>query len=181
MTLSSNDISIIKTAVENALPTINKTNGIIIEPSQLFEAMEKGTKTGFFGMAHPALIQLNGKFDKIANNYSHNSSPERLQYCKDRYFNCEENLVYRVFDYLKKTSNGLFKASEINYQSYNSDMSEHWKKYMQEIADKPEFRLLHTGGVDCHKPSIFKKHKFLSLQEIAENNLEDIVKDSLRK
>ncbi len=179
LTLAKEDISKIKSAVETALPTIENKKGVIIEPSQVFEAMEQGSKTGFFGMAHPALIQLNGKFDKIANKYSHNSSPERLQHCKEKCYNSEENLVYRVFEYLKKNSKGLFKASEINYQSYNSNMGEHWKKYMQEIADKPEFQLLHTGGVDCHKPSIFKKHKLLTLQEIAENKLEDIIKETL--
>ena len=38
-----------------------------------------------------------------------------------------------------------------------------------------EFNLLKTGGIDCHKPSIFKKHQELTPEEIIENNLEGIL------
>ena len=38
-----------------------------------------------------------------------------------------------------------------------------------------EFNLLKTGGIDCHKHSIFKKHQTLTIEEIKENNLERIV------
>ncbi|MDD3594173.1 MAG: hypothetical protein PHX18_06065 [Candidatus Gastranaerophilales bacterium] len=158
----------ISNEVKEALPAIADTKGYALLPKQVFEAIRQSDGQGFFGFAHPALIKLN------SDNGS-NISPARLKSLQS-WEDKNKNLVYRVFQSLKQEGKDLFDASEINYQSYGKEIGNDWIKFMKEdIADCNSLKLKYTGGVDCHKPSIFLKHKLLAKDDIERLNLRELL------
>lgn len=153
-------------AVKEGLPTIEDIKGYALIPNQVFEAIRQSDNQGFFGFAHPAFIKLN-------SNDGNNISSERLKSLQS-WEDKNKNLVYRIFQALKQEGQELFAASEINYQSYGKQADAAWINFMkQDIADT--FGLKYTGGVDCHKPSIFLKHKLLSENDIEKLDLRELL------
>lgn len=146
------------------LPKISDVSGYIIRPKELFEKAHKSGEQGFFGIAHPGLINA-GMFSEDV---------EKL--CNFTGYDKGEHLAWRLYKHLREAGGDYFRATEANYQSYpyKNSGATHWQKYMGEEKAK-EFGLLKTGGIDCHKNSLFKKHTLLSQKEIAENHLEGIV------
>ena len=156
----SQQFEFISQTVQKNLPTLSDRKNYTLAPEQVFEA----TTEGFYGFAHPAVIDFG--YDNI--------SPARKKICDENSFQYGENLVYEIFNSLKQSGKEMFAASEVNYQSYPKYVDKQWINYMKEsIADNPNLNLLYTGGVDAHKPSIFVKHKYLddeTLKEILGEN-----------
>lgn len=138
----------IKDFVQKSLPKLDDRKNYSLDPSQVFEA----TTEGFYGFAHPAIIDFS--YDNI--------SAARREFCDKNMFKYNENLVFEIFNSLKQTGKEKFIASEINYQSYPSYTGRDWIDFMKNaIADNETLKLKYTGGIDAHKPSIFVKHKYL--------------------
>ncbi len=133
--------------VKESLPTLHDRKQYSINPEDIFEA----TTDGFYGFAHPAIIDF----------ASDNISPARKKLCEEKMFVPHENLVYEIFNSLKQIGKEKFYASEINYQSYPQNADKKWMDFMKTIADNPNLNLKYTGGIDAHKPSIFIKHKYM--------------------
>lgn len=133
--------------VKESLPTLHDRKQYSINPEDIFEA----TTDGFYGFAHPAIIDF----------ASDNISPARKKLCEEKMFAPHENLVYEIFNSLKQIGKEKFYASEINYQSYPQNADKKWMDFMKTIADNPNLNLKYTGGIDAHKPSIFIKHKYM--------------------
>ena len=133
--------------VKESLPTLHDRKQYSINPEDIFEA----TTDGFYGFAHPAIIDF----------ASDNISPARKKLCEEKMFASHENLVYEIFNSLKQIGKEKFYASEINYQSYPQNADKKWMDFMKTIADNPNLNLKYTGGIDAHKPSIFIKHKYM--------------------
>lgn len=133
--------------VKESLPTLHDRKQYSINPEDIFEA----TTDGFYGFAHPAIIDFT----------SDNISPARKKLCEEKMFAPHENLVYEIFNSLKQIGKEKFYASEINYQSYPQNADKKWMDFMKTIADNPNLNLKYTGGIDAHKPSIFIKHKYM--------------------
>lgn len=133
--------------VKESLPTLHDRKQYSINPEDIFEA----TTDGFYGFAHPAIIDF----------ASDNISPARKKLCEKKMFVPHENLVYEIFNSLKQIGKEKFYASEINYQSYPQNADKKWMDFMKTIADNPNLNLKYTGGIDAHKPSIFIKHKYM--------------------
>lgn len=133
--------------VKESLPTLHDRKQYSINPEDIFEA----TTDGFYGFAHPAIIDF----------ASDNISPARKKLCEEKMFAPHENLVYEIFNSLKQIGKEKFYASEINYQSYPQNADKKWMDFMKTIADNSNLNLKYTGGIDAHKPSIFIKHKYM--------------------
>lgn len=145
--LTEKENFITKTVQEN-LPTLTDRKNYSLNPDDIFEA----TTDGFYGFAHPAIIDF----------ASNNISPARKKLCEEKMFTPHENLVYEIFSSLKKSGKEKFCASEINYQSYPQNADKNWIDFMKtSIADNPEMKLKYTGGIDAHKTSVFIKHKYM--------------------
>ena len=150
--------------LEQWLPKLDDKSGYMVRHEEFFDMIQKTNSDGFFGVAHPGLVNVS-MFSKDVE-----------QVCNTHGYNKGEHLAWRLYSALKKSGGERFKATEANYQSYKykDAGSLHWQKYMGEEKAN-EFGLLKTGGIDCHKPSIFKKHHTLTESEILENNLKGIV------
>lgn len=147
--------------LQKSLPQLFDRKNYSISPEMVFDA----TTEGFYGFAHPAIIDFDYR----------NISNSRREFCDKNSFNYSENLVYEIFNSLKKSGKNLFAASEINYQSYGKNCDRNWIDFMKNsIADNPNLNLKYTGGVDCHKSSIFVKHKYLD-----ENLLKEFLGENL--
>lgn len=145
----------IDTIVKKKLPTLYDRKNYTISPEKIFE----GTNEGFYGFAHPAIIDF----------ASDNISPERQKICIEKGLAPHENLVYEIFMSLKNAGKEKFYASEINYQSYPSNSNPEWISFMKsKIADNKNLNLKYTGGIDAHKKSIFLKHKYLDEKTLSE-------------
>ncbi len=144
--LKEKDDFITKT-VQESLPTLYDRKNYSMNPNDIFDA----TTDGFYGFAHPAVIDF--AFDNI--------SPARRKMCEEKMFAPHENLVYEIFNSLKQAGKEKFYASEINYQSYPQNVNKGWIDFMKTIADNQNINLKYTGGIDAHKPSIFIKHKYM--------------------
>ena len=146
------------------MPTINDTKGYCLTPLQVFNSTD--SFEGFFGVAHPALIKLKSPFgdniSKIRKRNLGNNNPNK-------------NLVFEIFNELKQLGKDKFQATEINYQSYRN-MGTDWINFMEkDIANNPLLNLFHTGGLDCHSPSIFSNHDYVADKYVEEFNLEEIL------
>ena len=121
----------IKKIIESSMPTMHCNKNTTIEAQTLFSA----TKDGFYGMPYPALL-----FNKRDSS----------------------KILLRLSNSLKEIDNNLFKACEVNYQSYADNISEAQINFIKnDLANNPELKLLHTGGVGCHNGSIFSKYGYL--------------------
>lgn len=150
----------LKEVLNEMLPKVDDKSGYIIRPNEWFNVVKEADSQMFFGIAHPGLVNVSMYSDDV------------VRVCRENGYDNGQHLAWRLYSSLKKDGGDLFRATEANYQSYGSKdaSSLYWQKYMGE--DKAnEFNLLKTGGIDCHKPSIFKKHTELTQQEIVENNL----------
>lgn len=156
----------IKDSVKECLPTISDKKGYCIIPEDVFNAV-KSKKEGFFGMAHPAQINLNSpKGDNI-------SAARKLRLGTQ---NGNKNLVFEVFNDLKQKGKELFCAAEVNYQSYKSSMGQDWIDFMKkDIADNPLLKLYYAGGTDTHAPSIFNKHTVIPQETVNKYKLQNIL------
>lgn len=135
---------------------------ITVTPQQVFAEYEKSGDKGRFGFAHPGFIQAHMYSEKIAN------------YCKNTYREPAHHLVWVLSNRLKQDSKGLFKCSEVNYQSYGKDANRvPWINYMEEIADELNFSK--AGGDDCHTEYLFTKHEPMSQQTIRYLDLGDVL------
>lgn len=154
----------LKEILESLLPKIDDKSGYIIRPDEWFNVVRTSGSEGFFGIAHPGLINASMYSDDVA------------KVCQEKGYDNGQHLAWRLYSALKRDGGELFRATEANYQSYphRDNGALFWQKYMGE-KKADEFNLLKTGGIDCHKPSIFKKHQTLTIEEIKENNLEGIV------
>ena len=141
--------------VQKKLPTLYDRKNYTISPEKIFD----GTTEGFYGFAHPAIIDF----------ASDNISKERQKICIEKGLTPHENLVYEIFMSLKNAGKEKFYASEINYQSYPANSNPEWISFMKEkIADNKDLNLKYTGGIDAHKKSIFLKHKYLDEKTLSE-------------
>lgn len=154
----------INNLLNQMLPKLDDNSGYMVRHEDFFELFKKHNLSGFLGVAHPGLINVS-MFSKDVE-----------QFCNFKGYDKGEHLGWRLYNALKKAGGKFFKATEVNYQSYPyKDINAlRWQKYMGEEKAN-EFKLLKTGGIDCHKPSIFKKHKTLTKKEIKENNLKGII------
>lgn len=158
----------IKDSVKEGLPTISDKKGYCILPEDVFNVV-KSKKEGFFGMAHPAQINLNSP------NGDNISNARKLRLGMQ---NENKNLVFEVFNDLKQKGKELFCATEVNYQSYKSSMGRDWIDFMKkDIADNPLLNLYYTGGTDTHAPSIFNKHTVLPKVLVDKYKLQNITGD----
>lgn len=151
------ELGLIKKLISEALPNNSNFKDYTITPKMLFDTTREGIGEGFFGIAHPGLL---------------NTGTQYTQSVKDSKNDWGREVVSRLFNSLKQDGKELFKASEINYQSYGRPTDD-WIRYMKNQADKHS--LLYAGGVDCHKNSLLKKHKNIMESEIISHNLQEII------
>lgn len=138
---------------------------ITVTPQDVFDAYRKSGDYGMFGVAHPGFINTNMYSDNVA------------AFCKQHPENTPIlHLGWRLFKHLKEVGGDLFKCSEINYQSYGDTKNRaKWINFMEEIANLDDMKLLHAGGMDCHKNSLFLKHKFMTKEQAKELELFNVV------
>lgn len=155
------DLSVLRDKyLKSGLNMINPK--IALTPEKVFEEYSKSGDSGVFGVAHPGFLQAYMYSDKIAN------------YCKNSYRQPAHHLVWVMFNRLQQQGKGLFKCSEVNYQSYGNDVNRApWVNYMKEIAK--ELNLSKAGGVDCHTKHLFTKHSPMPQQTIRDLELEDVL------
>ena len=160
----------LKKLLNKSLPTVDDKKGYILSPNEVFDAARKDGSTGFFGFAHPGFIRPEGDaYSESMKQYCMHS-----EYCNSWEYPVFRNLLLK----LRNENPDLFKAAEVNYQSYGKlkdtpEQQNAWLNFIRNLTEENE--MLKTGGVDCHKPSIFKKHKNLTKDEINSCNLVDII------
>lgn len=138
-------------------------NKVIATPEQFFAMYKNSGDSGMFGLAHPGFLNT-AMYSKDIDNFC-TMHPEN-----DR----GHHLAWRLFNHLHETGKDLFKCSETNYQSYDKSADrKKWAEKMNGLA--ANFNLLKTGGIDCHKTSIFLKHEKLTEKQIYDFNLKEIV------
>lgn len=141
---------------------------ITMTAKDVFDEYRKSGDNGFFGVAHPGFISPG------ADTYGKSLT----DYCTQKGYDWRKHLIWTIFSSLKKQGGDLFKAAEINYQSYGNRVDEGYKAFLKDkIADLPQMQLLHMGGVDCHKNSLFLKHEYMTKEKMQQCGIEDILGD----